>query len=133
MLVEAGYEWEDPLLRLTMLQRSLVDECRLVAAIGLHSEDMSLSDAIQLFRDEAHLGVERAQQEARAVAIRPELLFAALGSRLIWELREDYISTGGPAVKLLDFHDAFLATGALPMRLARQLIEANITSIRLEE
>ena len=125
MFLEEGYQRDDPLLRLMLLRQVLLEQCRLLAAIGLHSAEMSLSDAARLFRDEAYLEPSQAQREARAVAVAPALMSAALGSRLISELREDYFNTGGPELKLRDFHDGFLATGALPMRLARRaLLEA---------
>jgi hypothetical protein len=125
LFLEEGYEQDDPLLRLMLLRQGLVEQCRLLAAIGLHTEEMSLSEAARLFRDEAYLEPSQAQQEARAVAVAPALMYAALGSRLVSELREDYLDPGDPGRKLRDFHDGFLATGALPMRLARHaLLEA---------
>jgi len=122
MILDQGYGRDDPALLLMQLHASLVDQCRLIAAIGLHTEEMSLADAAALFHDEAYLDWGSATGEARALALDPAGLFAALGKRRILELRDEYLEANDASAGLAGFHEAFLSTGAWPIRLVRWML-----------
>jgi len=117
LLIDQGYAWEDPLLRLSQLHRSLVEQCRLVVAIDLHSGNMSLPNATQFFIKEAYLAEGRSRQEARAVAVNPNRWDAALGKLQILKLRERYLENTGEPGDLSRFHDTLLAHAGLPVTL----------------
>jgi uncharacterized protein (DUF885 family) len=123
MLLESGYEWDDPYLRLAHLQNSLLELSRAAAAIELHTGVMTLSEAVQLFR-RAHLDPARARREARAVAVDPTRWSAALGRLFIMELRNRYLEED-PNRTLQMFHDGLLATYGLPLPLVERLFLAS--------
>ena len=123
MLLEEGYEWEDPFLRLAHLQNSLLEECRAAAAIELHTGNMTLPEAVELF-SRAHLDPARALREARAVAIDPTLWSPALGRLRILELRNRYLEED-PNRTLQKFHDVLLSSGGLPLALVDRLFPAS--------
>lgn len=121
VLLDKGYEANDPLLLMEHLHRSLIEDCRLVATIDLHARGKSLSATAQFFRDMAYLDAESALQEARAVAVDPTRWSAALGRWQILGLRGEYTVTHGdtPKETLRNFHDGLLSAAGLPLRLVR--------------
>jgi uncharacterized protein (DUF885 family) len=121
MLLDEGYEWDDPALRLVQLHNALIEQCRLATAIGLHSGQMSMTRAAQVFRENAFLDAERAMREARQVAGDWTGASAALGKLQILKLREDYIRDE-PSRTLHSFHEEFLSGAGLPLKLVRLLI-----------
>jgi uncharacterized protein (DUF885 family) len=121
MLLDEGYGWDDPVLRLMQLQNALIEQCRLTTAIGLHSGEMSLGRAAQVFRDRAYLDTEVAMREARAVARDWTRASAALGKLQILKLREDYMGDE-PSRSLRSFHDGLLSGAGLPLKLSRLML-----------
>ena len=61
-----------------------------------------------------------AYEEARRGTYDPTYLVYTYGKMQIYELRREYLSQRGGT--LLQFHDAFLAQGGLPIRLVRKLL-----------
>ena len=55
MMIEAGFEKQDPAVRLGQLAESLIRIARMIVAIRLHAEDMSVEQGVRFFRDEAFL------------------------------------------------------------------------------
>jgi uncharacterized protein (DUF885 family) len=122
MLLDEGYKWEDPALRLVQLHNALIEQCRLATAIGLHSGQMSMTRAAQIFREDAFLDAERAMLEARQVARDWMGASAALGKLQILKLREDYVGDE-PSRTLRSFHERFLSGAGLPLKLVRLLVK----------
>jgi uncharacterized protein (DUF885 family) len=121
MLLDEGYKWDDPALRLMQLHHDLIEQCRLATAIGLHSGQMSMTRAAQIFREDAFLDAERAMREARRIAADWTGASAALGKLQILKLREDY-NRDEPSRTLHSFHEDFLSGAGLPLKLVRLLI-----------
>jgi len=59
-------------------------------------------------------------EEAQRGTYDPTYLYYTYGKLQIYELRREYLSTKGGTLR--EFHDAFLAQGALPIRLVRKLL-----------
>jgi uncharacterized protein (DUF885 family) len=121
MLLDEGYKWDDPSLRLVQLHTALIEQCRLATAIGLHSGQMSMTRAAQVFREDALLDAERAMREARRVARDWTGASAALGKLQILKLRGDYIQDE-PSRALRSFHEGLLGGAGLPLKLVRLLM-----------
>jgi uncharacterized protein (DUF885 family) len=121
MLLDEGYKWDDPALRLVQLQNELIEECRLLTAIGLHAGQMSIAQATRIFQQDAFLDSERAAREARLVASDWRRANAALGKHQILKLREDYIGDE-PSRTLYTFHRGLLGGAGLPLKLVRLLM-----------
>lgn len=121
VLLDEAYADADPQLRLAVLRRSLLEQTRLVTAILLHADDLSLATAASMFVNEALVDPETADREARMVAVDPSRMSAALGKLQIMKLRRDFLAEDDAAT-LEDFHRAFLSCGELPLRLVRLLL-----------
>jgi len=120
MMLEEGYGDRDPELRLFQLHRALVRDCHLVAALRLHAEGMTIEQAARLFREQAFLGPELARLEAIRCTYDPGCCSGALGKMQILKLRADYARAKGAGYNLREFHERFLAQGALPVTLIRK-------------
>ena len=59
-------------------------------------------------------------QEARRGAYNPTYLYYTLGKLEIQQLRDEYRKAKGASLQ--QFHDAFVAEGALPIPLVRKIL-----------
>jgi len=122
MALDQGYGGKDPDLRLFQLRTALLEACRYLAAIRMHTGAMTFEEAVGLFTNEAYLDRESAEHQARLVTLDATAVASQLGKFQISKLREDYRRFRGPQFTLLGFHDRLLAGGALAMKLQRQLL-----------
>jgi uncharacterized protein (DUF885 family) len=122
MMMEAGFERQDPTIRLGQLSEALVRLARLVVAIRLHAEDMSVEQGVRFFREEAFLEEGSARREAERATFDPTYLVYAAGRLMLLKLREDYKALMGSKYSLRAFHDAFLDNGTAPFWAQRQLM-----------
>lgn len=126
MMLEQGYGEGDPKLLLTQLQASLVQLCRLIVSIRMHTEGMTIAGAAGFFQNEAYLDPANAQREAVHSALDPGCLAGALGKLAIMKLRGDDQQKLGEKFSLRDFHDRFLSFGMAPVKMIReQMLEDN--------
>ena len=122
MMVEAGFEKQDPAVRLGQLAESLIRIARLVVAIRLHAEDMSVEQGVRFFCDEAFLEEGTARREAERGTFDPGYAVYTLGKLMLLKLREDYKAHVGDAFSLRTFHDTLLHNGIAPVPVHRQLL-----------
>lgn len=122
MMVEQGLENGDKRLKLAMLHKALRRCCRYLVALKMHTKGMSLDEAISFFMNEAHEERANAERESRRGAIDATYLVYTLGKLQIMSLREDYKKARGDKFTLLDFHNAFLGTGAPPVKIIRDVL-----------
>jgi uncharacterized protein (DUF885 family) len=121
MMVDEGYGGGDPRLRLAQLAEALVRDCRYVIGIKLHTRGMSVEEgARSCFVDKAFQTPATAYEEARRGTFNPTYLVYTLGKLQILELRDELRAARGWSLR--QFHDAFVAQGALPIPLVRQLL-----------
>ncbi len=126
MMLEQGYGEGDPNLLLTQFQASLVQLCRYIAAIRMHTQGMSVDDAASFFQSEAYMEPATAQREAIRGAFDPGYLDGALGKLEIRKLREDLKQKLGEKFNLKEFHDSFLSFGIAPVKMIReQMLQDN--------
>ena len=109
MMIEAGFEKQDPTVRLGQLAEALIRAARLVVAIRLHAEDLSVEQGVRFFRDEAFLEEATARREAERGTFDPGYVVYTAGKLMLLKLREDYRAQEGGAFSLKTFHDTLLA------------------------
>ena len=122
MMVEAGFGREDQTIRLGQLAESLIRLVRVIVAIRLHAEDMSVEQGMRLFRDEAFMEEVSARREAERGTFDATYLVYSIGKLMLMKLRADCRARQGAAFSLRSFHDTLLGNGGLPIWAHRQLM-----------
>ena len=74
MMVEAGFERQNPGIKLGQLAEALIRLVRVIVGIKLHTEDMSVEQGVRMFRDEAFLEESSARREAERGTFDPTYL-----------------------------------------------------------
>ncbi|MBL8961085.1 MAG: DUF885 domain-containing protein [Gemmatimonadetes bacterium] len=104
--------------RVRMLARAIVD-------LEFHTERRSFADAITLYVDEVGMTPEMARAEATKNSMFPgTAMMYWFGTQGVHTLRRLVAAREGAAFSLRDFHDRFLAHGALPVALISRLMTA---------
>jgi hypothetical protein len=122
MMIEAGFEKQDPTIRLGQLAEALIRIARLVVAIRLHGEDMSVEQGVRFFRDEAFVEEGTARREAERGTFDPGYIVYTAGKLMLLKLREDCKAQAGDAFSLKAFHDTLLHNGLATFQVHRQLM-----------
>jgi len=120
MMLEQGYGEGDPRLLLAQFQASLVQLCRLIVAIRMHTRGMTLGEATVFFQTNAYMEPASAQREAVRGALKPGCLAGALGKLEIMKLRDDLKQKLDAKFSLRDFHNRFLSFGIAPIKMIRE-------------
>jgi uncharacterized protein (DUF885 family) len=132
MMMEAGFRRGDASIRLGQLSEALVRLARVVVAIRLHCEDMSVEQGMRFFRDEAFLEEANARREAERGTFDPTYLVYSVGKLMLLKLRRDYKEQQGSKYSLRGFHDALLAQGSAPFWAHRRLLLKDATDATLD-
>ncbi|MFQ5947799.1 MAG: DUF885 domain-containing protein [Acidimicrobiia bacterium] len=122
MMWEQGYRGGDDRFRLAQLSEALVRNCRLVCAIKMHTQGMSVDEATRFFVDNAYYEETAARKEAERGTFDPGYFSYTLGKLQILRLREDYRKAMGDGYSLREFHDRLLSRGAPPVELMRRVM-----------
>ena len=122
MMIEAGFEKQDPAIRLGQLAEGLIRIARMIVAIRLHAEDLSVEQGVRFFRDEAFLEEGTARREAERGTFDPSYVVYAAGKLMLLKLREDYKTQMGDKYSLKQFHDTVLRNGVGTFHVHRQLM-----------
>lgn len=132
MMIEAGFGKGDPAIKLGQLAEALVRTARLIVAIRLHAEDMSVEQGVRFFRDEAFLEEGSARREAERGTFDPGYGAYAAGKLMLLKLRDDYRAETESAFSLKTFHDIFLRNGVATIPVHRQLMLTDARGAALE-
>jgi hypothetical protein len=119
LIWEAGFGDGDPEVRIGQILNALLRNVRVLAAIGLHADGMSLPEAAALFRDQAFQDPGNARQQAARGTFDPAYLNYTLGKLVIRKLRRDWTAPRGGRRAWKEFHDRFLSFGGPPLPLVR--------------
>jgi uncharacterized protein (DUF885 family) len=122
MMVDAGFEKHDLTIRLGQLAEALIRIARMIVAIRLHAEDMSVEQGVRFFRDEAFLEEGTARREAERGTFDPSYVVYTAGKLMMLKLREDYKAHAGDKYSLKQFHDTVLRNGVATFQVHRQLM-----------
>jgi uncharacterized protein (DUF885 family) len=120
MMVDEGFGAGDPKIRLAQLQEALLRDCRYVVGIKLHTQGMTVEDGAKVFVEKGFQEPANAYEEARRGAYNPTYLYYTLGKLEIQKLRDEYRQKKNASLQ--EFHDAFVAQGALPIPLVRKIL-----------
>ncbi|MBM3944073.1 MAG: DUF885 domain-containing protein [SAR202 cluster bacterium] len=131
-LLDSGYHRNEPELRLAQIAETLVALSRLVVAIRLHADDMSVEQGVRFFKDEAYLEESTARREAERGVFDPGYMFQALGHRLLLRLRHDFSEQHSTSPSHRAFHDALLGQGAAPIWAHRRLLLKDQETVTLD-
>ena len=122
MMIDEGFRKDDTSVRLGQLAEALIRLCRCIVGIRLHCEDMSVEQAVRVFREEAFLEEAAARREAERGTFDPSYILYAAGKLMLLKLREDYKAQMAGKFSLRDFHDRLLGNGTVPIWLHRSLM-----------
>jgi hypothetical protein len=109
---EAGFRAGDPEAEVAMRTDALVRAARLLCAVGMHTQGMSLDEATREFEETAGLDPDHARLEAVRGTWDPGYFGYTLGKLEILDLRE---RVGGDTAT---FHNRLLALGTPPPAIA---------------
>jgi uncharacterized protein (DUF885 family) len=115
---EAGFRAGDPEAEVAMRTDALVRAARLLCAVGMHTQGMSLDEATREFEVTAGLDRDHARLEAVRGTWDPGYFGYTLGKLEILGLRERV--GGDPAA----FHDRLLALGTPPPAIAARRLRS---------
>jgi len=132
MMADVGFGRGDAAIRLGQLAGSLVRLARVVVAVRLHCDDLSVEQGMRFFRDEAFLEERLARQEAERGTFDPTYLLGSLGKLMLLKLRRDYKSRESGPFSMRTFHDAVLAHGNAPFWAHRGLLLDDASDAVLE-
>src|SRR5437762_7498475 len=122
MMIEAGFGRQEHGVRLGQLAEAIIRLARVIVAVRLHAEDMSVEQGVRVFREEAYLEDVSARREAERGTFDPTYLVYSVGKLMLLKLRQDYKQQQGKSFSLRSFHDTLLAQGTAPFWLHRQLL-----------
>ena len=134
MMVEEGLGKGEPEKHIGQLMDALLRDVRLLSAIGMHTEGMTVAQSEKMFRGQAFQDPGNARQQAARGTYDPAYLNYTLGMLMIRKLRAYWIAkqSGGAAAggagaagaddqsHWHDFHDTFLSYGGPPIPLLRK-------------
>ena len=128
MMYEEGLGKGDPEKHIGQLMDALLRDVRLLSAIGMHTEGMTVAQSEKMFKEQAFQDPGNARQQAARGTYDPAYLNYTLGKLMIRKLRTDWLAktAGGTAPaaddmsRWHDFHDAFLSYGGPPIPLVRK-------------
>ena len=110
----------DPVQRLGRLSDQLWRAARIILEVSLHTQGMSVDEAVDFLVEKCQLEPSNGLAEVRRYTSTPTQPQSYLMGKLaILEIVEDY-RKANPAASLREIHDAILSCGSLPPRLMRQ-------------
>jgi len=124
LMVEQGIAEGSPELHIGQLSNALLRNVRFLCAIGLHTQDLSVAQCEQMFKDKAYQDAGNARQQASRGTYDPGYLNYTMGKLMIRKLRQDW-QAENPGKPLREFHDAFLGYGGPPIPFLRARLLKN--------
>jgi uncharacterized protein (DUF885 family) len=122
MMVDEGWGDGDPRTRIAQLKEAILRNARFVVGVKLHTQGMTVPQAIAFFETEAFLDPAEARIEARRGTQDATYGYYTLGKLEILKLRADYRKKLGKAFTLRKFHDALLSYGNGPVPFLRPIL-----------
>jgi uncharacterized protein (DUF885 family) len=110
------------MMRLGQLQDALLRNARYIVGIRMHTEDMTIEQAINFFVDEGYESREVGEAETKRGTADPTYLYYTLGKLQILKLRADLKARQGASFSLKAFHDGFMREGFPPIRIVRRAL-----------
>jgi uncharacterized protein (DUF885 family) len=125
---EIGF-YKDPYSDYGRLDNDMWRAIRLVVDTGVHSQHWTRQQMVDYFHDHSSLDETNVQAEVdRYIAWPAQALGYKMGQMKILELRDKAKTALGPKFDLKAFHDVVLDSGALPMDVLEQRVDAWIAT-----
>ena len=125
---EIGF-YKDPYSDYGRLDNDMWRAIRLVVDTGVHSKHWTRQQMVDYFHDHSSLDETNVQSEVdRYIAWPAQALGYKMGQLKILELRDKAKTALGSKFDIKAFHDAVLDSGALPMDVLEQRVDAWITA-----
>jgi uncharacterized protein (DUF885 family) len=109
-------------LRLGQLQDALLRDARYVVAIRMHTQGMTMEQAIDFFVQQGYQSMEVGEVETKRGTSDPTYLYYTLGKLQILKLRADLQAREGSRFQLKAFHDDFMREGFPPIKIVRRAL-----------
>jgi uncharacterized protein (DUF885 family) len=122
MVVDEGWGGGDPRVRLMQLREAIWRNARFVAGVKLHTQGMTVPQAIRFFETQAFLDPANARAEAYRGTQDATYGYYTLGKLAIIKLRDDYHKKVGARFTLAGFHHDLLQYGDPQIPLVRKLL-----------
>jgi len=122
MIVDEGWGDGDPRVRLMQLREAILRNARYVVGVKMHTQGMTVPQAMAFFQKQGFLDPASSRIEARRGTGDPTYGYYTLGKLEILKLRADYKKKLGDAFTLAGFHKALLSYGNPPVPLLRPLL-----------
>jgi uncharacterized protein (DUF885 family) len=120
--------YQDPYSDYGRLEADIWRAIRLVVDTGVHSKHWTRQQMVDYFHDHSAIDETNVQAEVdRYIAWPGQALGYKMGQLKILELRDRAKTALGPKFSLKAFHDLVLDSGALPMDVLEQRVDAWIT------
>jgi len=108
------------MLKLGQLQDALLRDARYIVAIRMHTQGMTIEEAVRFFVDEGYQAKPVGEAEAKRGTADALYLYYTLGKLQILKLRADLQAREGAAFTLKSFHDRLMQVGQPPLRIVRR-------------
>jgi len=122
MMVDEGWGNGDPRVRLMQLREAIWRNARYVVGVKMHTQGMTVPQAVAFFEREAFLDPASARAEAKRGTQDATYGYYTLGKLEILKLRADYKKKLGSAYTLARFHHDLLQYGDPALPLLRPLL-----------
>ena len=122
MMVEQGWGNGDPRVKLMQLREAIWRNARYVAGVKMHTQGMTVLQAVRFFQTQAFLDPSNARAEALRGTQDATYGYYTLGKLEILKLRADYKKMLGPNFSLARFHHDLLQYGDPAIPLLRPLL-----------
>ncbi len=130
MMYDMGLGKGDAETHVGQINEALLRDVRLLSAIGLHTQGMTVAQSEKMFKEQAFQDAGNARQQAARGTYDPAYLNYTLGKLMILKLRTDWLAKTAPAgspapaaddqSRWHEFHDQFLSYGGPPIPLLRK-------------
>jgi len=120
MMWDMGLDSGNEESHIGQVYNALYRNVRLISAIGLHTQGMTVAESERLFREEGFTSAGEARQQAARGTYDPAYLNYTMGKLMIRKLRDDWSASRGGKKAWREFHDEFLKYGGPPIPMVRQ-------------
>ena len=121
--------YQDPYSDYGRLEADIWRAIRLVVDTGVHSKHWTRQQMVDFFHDHSGIDETNIQSETdRYIAWPAQALGYKMGQLQFLKLRERARTKLGPRFKLSDYHDLVIDSGALPMDVLEQRVDAWIAA-----
>jgi len=123
MMLESGYGNNTPEMWLIYYKWNLRSTCNTILDIGVHSQNMSKEDALDLLSQQAFQQKAEAEGKWNRVQLSSVQLCSYFGGfKEIIDLREAYKKEQNTAYSLKQFNEQFLSYGSIPVKYIKKLM-----------